>query len=105
MTRGSHGSQRARALEGWAGVIDTRVALPAMCSSPPLHSISSRLVSKVCRSSPVSGTRFTDTAVRVDSWKAPTAVSERRGVGVVFMDVIVGGHSRVVHVQQTEIRT
>lgn len=67
----------------------TRLALQAMCNSPATQASSSCDVVMVCTRWPVTGSVFTDIAVRVLEWNGRPVAGVEMGVRDVFMASIV----------------
>ena len=67
----------------------TRLALQAMRNSPATQANSSRDVVMVCTRWPVTGSVFTDIAVRVLEWNGRPVAGVEMGVRDVFMASIV----------------
>ena len=101
----SHRALRAGRPAASAPASTTRCATHRTRNSPPSHASDKRDVVSSCDRSPVSASRLIETAVRVDSWKAPAKACGRGRVFVLFMGAILPASSRPIHVQKMEIRT
>ncbi len=83
----------------------SRVATPLIRSSPLSHLSATLDVRNVCVRSPVCGSVFSDTAVRVLAWKGRVAAGFKGAVQVVLMAAMVALSRSPVHVQVSENRT